>query len=416
MQSDGSNAALTIQNSDRSIGIGTGSPGVSLDVGSKTDAIRVPNGTTAQRPTAALGQFRYNTTTSQFEGYTGSWGAIGGGGDAFGTIAVSGQSNVVADQENDTLTLAAGTGITLTTTAGTDTVTIASSYILNPFKTDVFTTANASTTTFTLTGNPESEDMLLVFIEGVYQNKNSYALNTSTNVLTVDSAPGSGEEVVVHQVGKGVAGSGHTQDSFTGNGSTAGYTLSVTPITENDVFVYLDGVYQHKNTYSVSGTTLTFDTNVPNGVAIEAITPSLTEIGVPTNASVTPAKLSTGGPSWDSDSNLIINSSVVKGSDSVTISSGSATAVATMAGATYRSAKITAQVTDATASEYMVSEIILIHTGSATHITEYGQIHTGSSPLGTFSADYSSGEFRLLYTRTGSNSQVVKLDISRLKV
>ena len=109
MQSDGSNAALTIQNSDRSIGIGTGSPGVSLDVGSKTDAIRVPNGTTAQRPTAALGQFRYNTTTSQFEGYTGSWGAIGGGGDAFGTIAVSGQSNVVADQENDTLTIAAGT-------------------------------------------------------------------------------------------------------------------------------------------------------------------------------------------------------------------------------------------------------------------------------------------------------------------
>jgi hypothetical protein len=416
MQSDGSNAALTIQNSDRSIGIGTGSPGVSLDVGSKTDAIRVPNGTTAQRPTAALGQFRYNTTTSQFEGYTGSWGAIGGGGDAFGTIAVSGQSNVVADQENDTLTFAAGTGITLTTTPGTDTVTIASSYILNPFVTDVFTTANSSTTTFTLTGNPESEDMLLVFIEGVYQNKNSYALNTSTNVLTVDSAPGSGEEVVVHQVGKGVAGSGHTQDSFTGNGSTAAYTLSITPVTENDVFVYLDGVYQHKNTYSVSGTTLTFDTNVPSGVAIEAITPSLTEVGVPTAGSVTPAKLSTGGPSWDSDGNVTINSSVVKGSDSVTISSGSATAIATMAGSTYRSAKITAQVTDATASEYMVSEILLVHTGSATHITEYGQIYTGSAALGTFTADYNSGNMRLLYTRTGSNSQVVKVDISRLKV
>ena len=146
-------------------------------------------------------------------------------------------------------------------------------------------------------------------------------INTSTNVLTVDSAPGSGEEVVVHQVGKGVAGSGHTQDSFTGNGSTAAYTLSVTPITENDVFVYLDGVYQHKNTYSVSGTTLTFDTNVPNNVAIEAITPSLTEIGVPTAGSVTPAKLSTGAPTWDTGGNVTIDNNVVKSSASVTISS-----------------------------------------------------------------------------------------------
>ncbi len=37
-----------------------------------------------------------------------------GGGNAFGTVAVSGQSDVVADASADTLTLAAGTGITLT--------------------------------------------------------------------------------------------------------------------------------------------------------------------------------------------------------------------------------------------------------------------------------------------------------------
>ena len=44
----------------------------------------------------------------------------------FSTLAVAGQSNVVADSETDTLTLAAGTGMTLTTDAGTDTVTFAS--------------------------------------------------------------------------------------------------------------------------------------------------------------------------------------------------------------------------------------------------------------------------------------------------
>jgi hypothetical protein len=45
----------------------------------------------------------------------------------FQTISVSGQSNVVADTTTDTLTLVAGSNITLTTNATTDTITIASS-------------------------------------------------------------------------------------------------------------------------------------------------------------------------------------------------------------------------------------------------------------------------------------------------
>jgi plastocyanin len=54
--------------------------------------------------------------------------AAGGGtaSDSFATIAVAGQSSVVADSATDTLTIAAGTGISITTDAGTDTVTITS--------------------------------------------------------------------------------------------------------------------------------------------------------------------------------------------------------------------------------------------------------------------------------------------------
>jgi len=49
---------------------------------SSTDALTLPVGTTAQRPTAAQGMIRYNTTDSQFEGYNGSsWDAIGGGAE-----------------------------------------------------------------------------------------------------------------------------------------------------------------------------------------------------------------------------------------------------------------------------------------------------------------------------------------------
>jgi len=44
--------------------------------------------------------------------------------DLFSTFSVSGQSDVVADANSDTLTLAAGSGVTITTDAGTDSITI----------------------------------------------------------------------------------------------------------------------------------------------------------------------------------------------------------------------------------------------------------------------------------------------------
>ena len=51
-------------------------------------------------------------------------GGGGGGGNSFGTIAVLGEDNVVAEQTEDTLNLSAGVGISIQTDAGTDTITI----------------------------------------------------------------------------------------------------------------------------------------------------------------------------------------------------------------------------------------------------------------------------------------------------
>ena len=59
-----------------------------------------------------------------------STAAISGGGsvsEAFKTIAVSGQSDVVADSATDTLTLVAGSNMTITTNATGDSITFASS-------------------------------------------------------------------------------------------------------------------------------------------------------------------------------------------------------------------------------------------------------------------------------------------------
>ena len=47
---------------------------------SGTGSLQIPKGTTAQRPTPATGDIRFNTTLTQFEGYNGSaWGEIANG-------------------------------------------------------------------------------------------------------------------------------------------------------------------------------------------------------------------------------------------------------------------------------------------------------------------------------------------------
>lgn len=90
----------------------------------------------------------------------------------------------------------------------------------------------------------------------------------------------------------GGGGSNLVSDTMTGDGSDTTLTLSNDPLNENNTQVYIDGVYQNKDTYSVSGTTLTFSTAPPNGSAVEAMTIQPTAVNVPADASVTSAKLS----------------------------------------------------------------------------------------------------------------------------
>lgn len=80
---------------------------------SSTSAVRVPVGNSTERPTAATGQIRYNTTTSQYEGYsTGAWQGLGGVIDVDQNTYVIAQptSNlpVPATQNADTLYFVTG--------------------------------------------------------------------------------------------------------------------------------------------------------------------------------------------------------------------------------------------------------------------------------------------------------------------
>ena len=185
---------------------------------SGTGALKIPVGTTGQRPTAATGQIRWNSTDGAIEVYNGSaWTAVG-----------TGSSNKV----------------------------------LNTF------TGDGSTTTFTLTVTPANEDALMVFIDGAYQEAGDYVL--TNNQLALDVAPLSGEKVSAHITTASVHdGTSAVNQQFTGDGSTTAFTLSQDPDSENNTQIYINGVYQQKTDYTVTGTTLTFDTAPANGDIIE---------------------------------------------------------------------------------------------------------------------------------------------------
>lgn len=57
--------------------------------------------------------------------------------------------------------------------------------------------------------------------------------------------------------------------NFTGTGAQVNFTLPSAPISENATNIYINGVYQQKNTYSLVATTLTFSEAPPLTSTIE---------------------------------------------------------------------------------------------------------------------------------------------------
>ena len=79
--------------------------------------------------------------------------------------------------------------------------------------------------------------------------------------------------------------------NFTGDGSTVAFTLGSNPNAENNTQAYIDGVYQQKNGYSVSGAVLTFSVAPPNLSTIEVMVTTAMAVGATSSdlVSYTPA-------------------------------------------------------------------------------------------------------------------------------
>ncbi len=190
---------------------------------SGTDSIKVPSGTTAQRSgSPANGMLRYNSSTNEFEGYADSaWGAIGGD-----------------------------------TTSSVDLYTA---------------TGNGSTSTYDTGKNPQSENNTWVFIGGVYQPKSTYSFSGTQITLSENLPNGEDLEVIT-----GTVSTYNPTDAILGQynvttSNTASYDTSLTTENENNVFVFVDGVYQPKSSYTYSGSTLTLDAVPTSGMSLEVL-------------------------------------------------------------------------------------------------------------------------------------------------
>jgi hypothetical protein len=90
------------------------------------------------------------------------------------------------------------------------------------------------------------------------------AQTINTEALRIDGVLVSSSDITA-------AGAALYSDSFTGDGSTVTYTLSYQPFIKDNTQVYIDGVYQAKDGYSISGTTLTFSEAPPLNSDIEIV-------------------------------------------------------------------------------------------------------------------------------------------------
>jgi hypothetical protein len=74
--------------------------------------------------------------------------------------------------------------------------------------------------------------------------------------------------------------------NFTGDGATVNFTLGMEPGGENNTQVYIDGVYQQKDGYNVSGAVVQFSVAPPNLSTIEVMVIEVLPVGATTASQV----------------------------------------------------------------------------------------------------------------------------------
>ena len=107
-------------------------------------------------------------------------------------------------------------------------------------------------------------------------------------------------------------------DTFSGDNSTVNFTLREAPVATSSLMIFVGGIRQQIESYSLSGTTLTFSEAPPTGSSnIQVVFLGLGASSiVPSDGSVTGVKLATGTVTGDKigltaiNANNIVNTSI----------------------------------------------------------------------------------------------------------
>lgn len=360
----------------------------------------------------------------------------------FKNVAVTGQTTVVADSNDDTLTLA-GSGITITTNASTDTVTFTNAGVTSITGTTNEVEVSASTGSITIglpndvtignnlvvTGNLTVqgdtttlntatlavEDNLIVLNSNVTGSPSLDAgleveRGTSTNAKLywnetadkwyVDNGTGSGTEIAL--VGSATF---NTFTSFTDGTNTAAADSA------SDTFTFTSGtgisavVSAAGDSLTITNSGVTSLTGTTNQVSVSASTGGVT-LSLPQSigTSSTPTFGSVTATNSLTTASVILTDGQV-GTATATVGT-SAAAVDTFAASTYTSAKYFIQMKNGT-DIHVIEALVTIDGSNNVYITEYGEVISNAS-LGTVDADYSAPNVRLLVTGA-SASTVVKV-------
>jgi hypothetical protein len=167
-------------------------------------------------------------------------------------------------------------------------------------------------------------------------------------------------------------------NSYTGDSSTVSFTLSEAPASgsENSVIVTINGVAQHVNSYSLSGSNIILDSAPETGDEIEMRVHS-----------------------------DVIAQNLISAVDSDFTTTTANQIVDTFTKTLYRTTKYIAQIEHDSNNKYHSEEILLTHNGTTVAMTTYAQLLLDSN-LGSFDADISGSLVRLKFTPTYTNTSV----------